>query len=143
ALLFRYCHCLVLLGAEGKAELLLRENLANSYSESLVRLYGKIRGNDVKKQLLYGEKLLSERTNDPELLLALGRLSLRNELWEKAREYLEACLRLRKSIDVYNELGHLLAHLDEFETSSRYFQEGLLLAADSATELPRSRELIV
>ncbi|WP_163369845.1 heme biosynthesis HemY N-terminal domain-containing protein [Endozoicomonas acroporae] len=136
AILYRYCDCLVRLGAGEKTELLLRENLHHCYSEPLIRLYGKTPGRDLKKQLLFAESLLNQRTNDPELLLALGRLALRNELWGKAREYLEASLRLRKSVDVYNELGHLLAHLDEFETSSRYFQEGLLLAADSATHLP-------
>ncbi|WP_422449701.1 MULTISPECIES: heme biosynthesis HemY N-terminal domain-containing protein [unclassified Endozoicomonas] len=136
AILYRYCDCLVRLGAGEKTELLLRENLHHCYSEPLIRLYGKTPGKDLKKQLLFAESLLNQRTNDPELLLALGRLALRNELWGKAREYLEASLRLRKSVDVYNELGHLLAHLDEFETSSHYFQEGLLLAADSATHLP-------
>ncbi|WP_373692253.1 heme biosynthesis protein HemY, partial [Endozoicomonas sp. SESOKO1] len=136
AILYRYCDCLVRLGAGEKTELLLRENLNHCYSEQLIRLYGKTLGRDLKKQLLFAESLLSQRTNDPELLLALGRLALRNELWGKAREYLEASLRLRKSVDVYNELGHLLGHLDEFETSSRYFQEGLLLAADRATDLP-------
>lgn len=69
--------------------------------------------------------------------MAIGRLALRNELWGKAREYLETSLKLRKSVDAYNELGHLLAHLDEFETSSHYFQEGLLLVADSAASLSR------
>lgn len=137
AILYRYCDCLVRLGTEEKTELLLRENLRHCYSEPLIRLYGKTPGSDLKKQLLFAESLLSQRTNDPELLLTLGRLAIRNELWGKAREYLEASLKLRKSVDVYNELGHLLAHLDEFETSSRYFQEGMLLAADSATDLPR------
>lgn len=136
-ILYRYCGCLVRLGAEEKAELLLREKLNHCYSEQLIRLYGKIVGSDPKKQLLFTESLLNQRTNDPELLLAIGRLALRNELWGKAREYLETSLKLRKSVDAYNELGHLLAHLDEFETSSHYFQEGLLLVADSAASLPR------
>ena len=135
AILYRYCDSLVRLGAGEKAEQLLRENLKNCYSEPLIRLYGTTDGKDRQKQLLFAESLLAQRTNDPALLLTLGRLALRNELWGKAREYLEASLGLRRSVDVYNELGHLLAHLDQFETSSRYFQEGLLLAADSAPQL--------
>ena len=135
-MLFRYTHSLVLLGAEDKAERLLRENLSKHYSTSLIRLYGVIKGKDTNKQLLTAESLLSERTNDPELLLTLGRLAMRNELWGKAREYFEASLRLRKCIDVYNELGRLLAHLDEHEKSSRYFREGLNLATDTVVPLP-------
>ena len=135
AILYRYCDGLVRLGAGEKAEQLLRENLKHCYSEPLIRLYGTADGKERQKQLLFAESLLAQRTNDPALLLTLGRLALRNELWGKAREYLEASLGLRRSVDVYNELGHLLAHLDQFETSSRYFQEGLLLAADSAPQL--------
>ena len=140
-ILYRYCDCLAHLGAQTKAELLMRENLSQSYSEPLIRLYGNILSQDLKKQLLFAESLLNKRTNDPELLLTLGRLALRNELWGKAREYLEASLRLRKSVDVYNELGHLLARLDEFENSSRYFQEGLLLAAEAGTYSPSQMQL--
>ena len=136
ATFYRYCDSLVRLGAGEKAEQLLRENLKHCYSEPLIRLYGVTRGKDMQKQLLFAESLLAQRTNDAALLLTLGRLALRNEQWGKAREYLEASLRLHKSVDVYNELGHLLAHLDQFETSSRYFQEGLQLAADSAPQLP-------
>ena len=135
AILYRYCDSLVRLGAGEKAEQLLRENLKHCYSEPLIHLYGTVDGKDRQKQLLFAESLLAQRTNDPALLLTLGRLALRNELWGKAREYLEASLGLRRSVDVYNELGHLLAHLDQFETSSRYFQEGLLLAADSTPQL--------
>ncbi|WP_067586290.1 heme biosynthesis HemY N-terminal domain-containing protein [Endozoicomonas ascidiicola] len=140
-ILFRYAECLVRLGVEDKAESVLRTHLNQCFSENLIRLYGKISGIDLKKQLLFGESLLNKRPNDPELLLALGRLALKNELWGKAREYLETSLKLRRCVDVYNELGHLLTHLDEFEASARYFQEGLKLAAESATQLPLSARL--
>lgn len=139
-ILHRYANTLSMLGADQKAEQLIRQNLTNSYSEDLIRLYGKVKGNDTSQQLLFAEKQLNSRTNDPELLLCLGRLSLRNELWGKAREYLEASLKLRKSVDAYNELGQLLASLDDFETSTRYFQDGLLLAADTVTGLPHPRK---
>lgn len=135
-ILYRYANILVRLGAEKKAEQLLRQNLTKHYNALLIRMYGKIKGGDIQKQLRFAETLLNERTNDPDLLLTLGRLALRNELWGKAKEYLETSLRLKKSVDVYNELGQLLASMDDFETSTRYFQEGLLLAADSVTGLP-------
>ncbi len=141
--LYRYASTLASLGAESKAEHVLRQNLTTSYNEELIRLYGKLEGKDTQKQLLFAEKQLNSRTNDPELLLCLGRLALRNELWGKAREYLEASLNLRKSVDTYNELGQLLASLDDFETSTRYFQEGLLLAADNVKGLPHPGKQLV
>ncbi|MDD7805735.1 MAG: heme biosynthesis HemY N-terminal domain-containing protein [Endozoicomonas sp. (ex Botrylloides leachii)] len=135
-MLFRYTQTLVKLGAEKKAERLLRENLKKHYSNELIRLYGQIKGKDINKQLLTAEALLTQRTNDPELLLTLGRLAIRNKLWGKAKEYFEASLRLRKCIDVYNELGRLLAHLDHHEQSSRYFREGLNQATGALVPLP-------
>ncbi len=124
-MLFRYTQTLTLLGAEEKAERLLRDKLVKYYTVPLINLYGKIKGADTRKQLLSAEALLNERPNDSHLLLALGRLAMGNELWGKAREYFEASLRLKKSVDVYNELGRLLAHLDDYEKSSYYFREGL------------------
>ena len=136
AILYRYVNSLVQLGMEEKAASLLRENMPKCYSSNLILLYGKIRSNDIKRQLLFTESLLTERPNDPDLLLSAGRLALRNELWGKAREYFEASLSYSKRADAYNELARLLAHLGEHETSNRYFQEGLLLAADSVVDLP-------
>ncbi|WP_422135790.1 heme biosynthesis HemY N-terminal domain-containing protein [Endozoicomonas sp. ALD040] len=135
AMIYRYAKCLTDLGAEEKAEALLRENLKKHYCSDMALLYGKIKGRDVKKQLHFAEAMLNERPNDADLLLTLGRLSLRNELWGKAREYFEASLRLSKRIDTYNELGRLMAHMEDHEKSSLYFQEGLRLAAGSVVDL--------
>ena len=139
-IIHRYAKTLSLLGADEKAEQVLRQNLTNNYSDKMVHLYGKVKGRDTQKQLRFAETLLNERTNDPDLLLSLGRLALRNELWGKAKEYLEASLSLKKSVDVYNELGQLLASMDDFEISTRYFQEGLALAADNVAGLPHPRK---
>ncbi|MGI9281876.1 MAG: heme biosynthesis protein HemY [Endozoicomonas sp.] len=135
-MIYRYGQCLTDLGAEEKAEALLRENLNKYYSSDIVLLYGKIKGKDLSKQLHFAEAMLNERPNDADLLLTLGRLALRNELWGKAREYFEASLRLSKRIDTYNELGRLLAHMEDHESSSLFFQEGLRLAAGSVIDLP-------
>ncbi|MDP0561737.1 MAG: heme biosynthesis HemY N-terminal domain-containing protein [Candidatus Endonucleobacter sp. (ex Gigantidas childressi)] len=130
SILLCYSRSLVMLGAGDKAESLLRKNLVAHYCPPLIKLYGKIQSNDNEKQLLAAEALLSERTNDPDLLLTLGRLSMRSELWEKALKYFEESLQLRKCVDVYNELGILLAHMDDHKKSSHYFHEGLSLVDD-------------
>lgn len=128
-ILFLYANCLYRLGAHEQAEVLLRDSLGYCYSSKLILLYGLLSGQDAQKQMLYAETLLKERPGDAQLLLTLGRLALRNELWGKAREYLETSLQIHPCVDVYNELGHLLAYLDDFEASTRYFQEGLRLAS--------------
>lgn len=128
-LFYDFVSCLTRLGAEKRAEALIRRHLSDLYSERIIRLYGQIKGEDKERQLLSAEKLLDERPNDAELLLTLGRLCINNQLWEKAREYLNASLRLRKHADTYNELGQLLAQLGEHEKSTGFFRQGLSMTA--------------
>ncbi|MGM0433352.1 MAG: heme biosynthesis HemY N-terminal domain-containing protein, partial [Pseudomonadota bacterium] len=87
-----YADHLARLGAESRAENLLRKVLRHDWSDLLINLYGRIQGPREDEQLLTAEGWLKERPNNPELLLALGRISLRNRLWGKAREYLETSL---------------------------------------------------
>ncbi|MRI31590.1 heme biosynthesis protein HemY [Endozoicomonas sp. OPT23] len=135
-MIYRYADCLAQLNGENKAESVLRERLGKYYNSDMILLFGKVKGRDTSKQLHFAESLLNERPNDASLLLTLGRLALRNELWGKAKEYFEASLRHQRHVDTYNELGRLMAHMEDHEGSSKYFQEGLRLAADSVVDLP-------
>ncbi|MCK5892952.1 MAG: tetratricopeptide repeat protein [Endozoicomonadaceae bacterium] len=124
-LFYGFVHCMRRLGAEKEAETIMRRHLSDLYSERIIRLYGQIQGEDSGRQLLSAEKLLDERPSDAELLLALGRLCIRKQLWGKAREYFETSLMLRKQADTYNELGQLLAHIGEHKKSTEFFRQGL------------------
>jgi HemY protein len=114
------------LGAEAQAETLLRKVLRNHWSDALIGLYGRIAGAKPDEQLLIAEQWLKARPNNAELLLALGRLSLRNELWGKAREYFEASLRQKRQPETLAELSRLAAHMGENEASVNYLMQGLL-----------------
>ena len=87
-------------------------------------------------QMLVGwwqaEGWLKERPNDAQLLLALGRICLMNQQWQKAREYLELSLRLQRSDEVYGELGRLCSALGDNERGSEY----LRLAIPALPDLP-------
>ena len=131
-LVYSYAECLAKLGADEMAEDFIRRQLPGMYSRRLILLFGNLTGQDTGRQLLATEKLLTERPNDPELLLSLGRISARNQLWGKAKEYLEASLQLQNSVAVHNELGKLLAHLEKHEQSTEHFRKGLELAANNA-----------
>ena len=49
AILLRYAECLVRLGADSKVEKVLRASLNNCFSDQLIRIYGKVSGNDFQK----------------------------------------------------------------------------------------------
>lgn len=123
----RYVTGLFELGDHGRAEGLLRKSLKGNWDEELVRIYGIVDSGDAHKQLLVAERWLQERPNDPELLLALGRLSQRNQLWGKAKDYLENALSLKPRPEVYAELAQLMSHMGDSEKSSQYYQQGLAL----------------
>lgn len=120
-----YARLLADLGDEAQTEILLRKVLQNHWSDDLVNLYGRVEGRKPDEQLLTAEQWLKDRPSNAELLLALGRLSLRNELWGKAREYFETSLKLRRSRDTLAELSRLSAHMGDEEMSIKLMMQGL------------------
>lgn len=92
---------------------------------------------DAGRQLAYAEKWLQERPNDPDLLLTLGRLSLRNAYWGKAQEYFEASQRQRPSGVVCAELARLFANLGEHNKSQLYYRQSVELLDKSLPALPQ------
>lgn len=131
-----YAEQILAAGNAVTAEKIIRNQLKKDWNKKLINLYGRVEGEDTGKQLLYAENWLQERNNDAALLLCLGRLSLRNSLWGKAREYFEISLKLEQNSEVCAELGRLLAQLGEHEKSNEYFQRGLMLATNNLPELP-------
>lgn len=135
-LVLAYAEQLRQLGAESEAEEILRTALKREYESHLARLYGLVRGSDPAKQLQTAEGWLKAHADDPGLLLTLGRLSLQNRLWGKARDYLEDSLRLQRNPEACAELARLLAGLGENERSNALFQEGLGLLDERLLALP-------
>jgi len=124
----RYARALAALGAGAEAERMLRARLKREWHAELVAAYGLAIGDDPARQLPTAEQWLPEHRTDAALLLCLGRLALRNELWGKARDYLEASVRLEEKPETCAELGRLLARLGQHERSNAYYERGLQAA---------------
>ncbi len=131
-----YVTQLMQVGGDAQAETLLQKYLAKYWDNALARLYGLLQGADVKQQLLAAEKWLQERPGSHVLMLTLGRLCLRNELWGKAKEYFEHSLQLQKDPEAFAELARLHAHLGDHEKSTDLYQQGLLLSTHGLPKLP-------
>lgn len=131
-----YARNLIRLGDQDAAEDALLHGLKQEWSATLVRQYGYVHSVNATRQLARAESWLIAHPEDPQLLLCLGRLSAREKLWGKARDYFESCYRLEHSAEVCAELGRLLTGLGEANVAAAYFREGLLLREDALPELP-------
>ncbi len=127
-----YTRGLIELGAGNEAETILRAHLKRDWNTDLVALYGKAEADDASRQLAQAEQWLREHGSGAALLLCLGRLALRNQLWGKARDYLEQSVYLENNPETCAELGRLLARLGQHERSAEYFERGLLAKVEVA-----------
>ena len=136
-LLDGYFSALIRNGKHEQAEKELASALKKEWRGPLVRLFGLVEGADASKQLKRAEGWLASHPEDPDLLLAAARLCLRNELWGKARSYLETVISLRPTPEAYQDYGRLLNRLGEGDAAADAFREGLgLVAGSPKTAIP-------
>lgn len=136
ALVLSYAERLRRLGAGAKAEEVVRGALKRQYDSHLVRQYGLLVAHEPAKSLAFAEGLLKAHSQDPALLLTLGRLSLQNRLWGKARDYFESSLKYQRHPEACAELARLLAQLGDTTRSNALFQEGLSLLDERLLAMP-------
>ncbi len=136
-LLDAYYMSLMRVGLHDKAEKDLTAALKAEWRAPLVRLFGLVEGVDPSKQLKRAEGWLARHDDDVDLLLAAARLCLRNELWGKARSYLETVIALRPTPEAYQEYGRLLTQLGETDAAADAYRQGLgMVAASPLTAIP-------
>jgi len=123
---------LIRVGLHDKAEKDLATALKKEWRGPLVRLFGLVEGPDASKQLKRAETWLARHSEDPDLLLTAARLCLRNELWGKARSYLESVISLRPTPEAYSEYGRLLNQLGEADAAADAYRDGLGMMTETA-----------
>lgn len=130
ALIAIYARQLIRQNEMASAESLLRSAIEQEWDETLVDLYGQVRGEAPAEQLEAAENWLAAYSDNPRLLLALGRIAVYNQLDLKARGYLEKCINLRGPVEAYRELGALLERCAESEKALACYRRGLEAYAD-------------
>lgn len=113
-----------------EAQRVLDDALEDQWDESLVLAYAECAvgeaGNAIGR-IAQAEKWLAQRPRDGALLLTLGRLCKQQQLWGKARSYLEASLAVAPGRRAHVELAQLLEQLDEPALAQRHYRAAALL----------------
>jgi HemY protein len=116
------------LGANAEAQSIIEACLEREWSASLVALYGEAAGSNALPQIERAEKWLRAHARDPALLLALGKLCMRQELWGKAQSYIEASLALEPTHDGHMTLAALMERIGRPQDAVRHFRRSAELA---------------
>lgn len=122
--------------AKPEAAKIIEQALSKRWHDSLVILYGEKDFECAPQQILQAESWLKSKPANASLFLTLGRLSMRNELWGKAREYFEASIKISPSASAYGELARLQKQLGDTEASAQNFSKYTELASTALPELP-------
>src|SRR3954469_2303843 len=116
------------LGGNAEAQAIIEEALEREWNAGLVALYGESAGTDALPQIERAEKWLREHARDPALLLALGKLCMRQGLWGKAQSYIEASLALEPTHDGHMTLAALMEKLGKPQEAVAHFRKSAELA---------------
>lgn len=131
AVLHAHVQQLIRAGAHDIAERRLRQALGREWDETLAHDYGLVQMDDPGRQLEQAETWLRDHGRSPMLLLTLGRLCVRNQLWGKARIYFESSIASQPHPEAYFELAALLDQLGEPDPAREQYQAGLALALET------------
>lgn len=121
---------LAMLGAAPQAQRLIEGLLDRAEDDllwqgELLTLYGSLQGGDEMSRIAMAERWLQQRPEDAGLLLALGRMCVRQRLWGKAQSYLEASLSVEDSQAGHLELARLDDRLQRVDEANQHYRAAI------------------
>ena len=120
--------CHLALGNAGAAQGIIEQALEREWNPALVALYGEAAGEDALPQIERAENWLRAHARDPALLLALGKLCMRQELWGKAQSCIEASIALEPTHDGHMTLAALMEKIGKPQEAVLHFRKSAELA---------------
>lgn len=124
-----YAKVLLKQGNDAELEPFIAMTLERQWQPALVDMYAKLNSSDKQLQLKKAERWLKPHLDCPTLLHTLAVLSLKNQLWGKARGYLEQSLALNESSQAHYLLGVIAEKLDDDKGSNDHYKKAAALAA--------------
>ena len=131
-----YSDLLQKLGANIAAAKVIEKALAKNWNSDLILKYGATDFEVNQQQLLMAEDWLKQRPANSDLMLSLGRICLRNQLWGKAKEYYIASIKISPSAAAHGELSMLLRSLGETKEGEAHFRSYTNLVGSHLLNLP-------
>lgn len=123
---------LIALNRHPEARKIVEEALAHNWDARLLRRYPETaQPGDALPLIQKAEAWRKERPEDPDLLFALGRLCLHQQLWGKAQSFLESALRLADDNDAlvvrtHRSLARLFEQLGDAERAAEHYRASAL-----------------
>ncbi len=140
SLVVAYTRAAARVGDHDRLEKLIRKTLKTAWDPRLLEIYGELETTRPAAHLSHVEAWLTRRGEDPALLLTAARLCMQNQLWGKARSYLETSLAIRPNVVGYRLFGRLLEKMGEADAAAEAFRLGLE-AATAAQGAPALEKL--
>lgn len=103
------------LGDDASAAAAIEPRLRKGWSEALAALYRRLDGVPASQRLRVAEGWLKKHATSPALLVTLGHLCRREQIWGKAEEYLRRAQALGAGADAWEELAAV--HADQGDTA--------------------------
>jgi HemY protein len=122
---------LIALNRHADARKIVEEALEHNWDARLLRRYPETAESDALPLIQKAEAWRKERTEDADLLFALGRLCLQQQLWGKAQSFLESALRLADdnealTIRTHRALARLFEQLGDTARASEHYRASAL-----------------
>jgi HemY protein len=131
--------CFVSLGGGAQASQIVEQALDFEWDSELVGFYADCAGVDTIRQIEHAENWLQRNPRDAVLLLTLGRLCARCELWGKAQSYLEASIAVEPTYSAHLALAQLNDTMGNTDTARRHYRESLELAIRQLKQITGGR----
>lgn len=127
------------LGNCAQARQIIEASLEENWDSELAGLYAECPGDEAVKQIERAEAWLAAHPDDAALLLALGKLCAKQELWGKAQSYLEASISVESSCSAHLALAQLQEKLENTDATRKHYRESLELAVAQLGQMSGGR----
>ncbi len=108
--------------------------LASDWSPALVLAYADLDDGTLDARRRRAEQWLEAHPNDAALLIALGRMAVRQQQWSRARDWLERAVALEPSSLAWESLGDALGGQGDVTRAATCYRNALRLARGEGTD---------